>query len=157
VAYCPAPPNTVTPGYFSSTFTSHALAGIQPTALTGVDPSSNSALAFVTYTGASGVLPFYLTSNSSTGSLTLANGATASTAPVAGIFSTDNLTFFTGTGTPDGSSAGNDVHLITLTYPSTGAPTLTDSGVLSPNLQNANGNGFAPVNLLAQHPKRLQS
>jgi hypothetical protein len=84
----------------------------------------------------------------------LGNGATPNAAPVTGVFSTDNYTFYAGTGASDGTSADNDVHLITLTYPSSGSPTATETGILSPNLPASTGTGYAPVNLIAQHPKK---
>lgn len=163
---CPIPPAAQPSiGYFTSSFTVQPLTGVDAATITGVEPSSNSAAAFVTYTlptGATkggGILPLYLPPASGTGTiqfLTLGNGATAAAAPVAGVFSTDNFTFYVGTGATDGTSADNDVHLITMTYPSTGAPTATEvnGGILSPQLPLATGTGYAPVNLLAQHPKK---
>jgi hypothetical protein len=173
---CPIPP-AAQPGvgYFSSAPFSQTIAGINAATITGVQPGSNSAAAFVTYTlptGATsggGVLPLYLPPASGKGTvtlLTLGNGATVASAPVAGVFSTDNFTFFAGTGAADGTSADNDVHLITMTYPGTGAPTATEapSSVITPQLPvcdpdaggacQATGTAYAPVNLIAQYPKR---
>jgi hypothetical protein len=137
-----------TPVTFSSTQAAgspFALARITATSVTGVEPASNSALAFVTYTGSSGLLPEYIPSSGSISYLQLANGATAATAPLAGVFSTDNLTFYAG-------ASDGQVHLISIN-----GTTATETGVLQPNLTPVTGSGSAPVNLIAQHPKRLQS
>jgi hypothetical protein len=166
---CPIPPAAQPAvGYFGSSFTVQPLAGINAALITGVQPSSNSAAAVVTYTllaGATtggGLLPLYLPPANGSGTvriLTLGNGATAAAAPVSGVFSTDNFTFFAGTGAADGTSNDNDVHLITMTYPSGGTPTATEAtgSTITPQLPQATGTGYAPVNLLAQHPKRTTS
>jgi hypothetical protein len=175
-AGCPIPPATQpAPGYFTSTFTMQPLAGINAFSITGVEPSTNSAAAFVTYTlptGATsggGAIPLYFPPPSGSGTvqlLPLGNGATAASAPVSGVFSTDNFTFYVGTGGADGTSADNDVHLFTMTYPTTGLPTATETSgseitpqlpVCNPNAAGAcqaTGTSYAPVNLLAQHPKK---
>jgi hypothetical protein len=128
---------------FSSTYTPHPLTSIAATAITGVDPASNSALAFVTYTGTSGELPLYVPSTGAVNYVQLSDGAIA---PVAGVFSTDNLTFYAGT------SGDDQVHLISVT-----GTTAKESGtVIAPKLTDANGNLVAP-NLIVQKPKRLQS
>jgi trimeric autotransporter adhesin len=163
---CPIPPAAQpAPGYFTSTFTVQPLTGINAASITGVLPSSNSAVAFVTYTlptGATsggGSIPLYFPPASGSGTvqeLTLGNGATVAAAPVAGVFSTDNFTFYVGTGAADGTSANNDVHLITMTYPTSGQPTATEAtgSEITPQLPLSTGTGFAPVNLVAQHPKK---
>ncbi len=175
-AGCPIPPAAQpTVGYFTSTVNGPLpLAGINAASITGVEPASNSTAAFVTYTlpaGATsggGKLPLYFPPASGSGTvqaLTLGNGATAVAAPVAGVFSTDNYTFYVGTGGADATSADNDVHLITMTYPTSGQPTATEApgSEITPQLPCAvsatnacpSGNtGFAPVNLIAQHPKK---
>jgi hypothetical protein len=139
------------PATFASTVAPHPLTGINATAITGVLPSTNAAAAFVTYTGAStnpaGQLPFYIPS---TGALNFIKLSGTATAPVAGTFSSDNLSFFAGT------AGDNLVHIIALTYPSMLPPTATDSRTISPNLPDANGNIVAP-NLLVQRPKKSQS
>lgn len=161
----PAPQPTVGSGYFSSSFTVQPLTGINAASIASVVPSSNSAVAFVTYTLPAGattggqLLPMYFPPASGSGTLqfiTLGNGATASSAPVSGVFSTDNFTFYVGTGSPDATNAGNDVHLITMTYPSGGVPTATElpGDIISPQLPLTAGAGDAPVNLIAQHPKK---
>ncbi|HZL27536.1 MAG TPA: hypothetical protein VFC39_13505, partial [Acidobacteriaceae bacterium] len=122
------------------------LAGVTASAITGVIPASNSALAFVTYTGTGGQLPLYIPAASGPGTLNyvaLSGGPTS--APVAGVFSTDNKTFYAGT------SGDNQVHLISVT-----GTTATDSSVIAPKLPDANGNPVAP-NLLVQRPKKATS
>ena len=164
---CPIPPaNQPAVGYFTSSVNGPlALPGINAATITSVEPSTNSAAAFVTYTlptGAAaggGLLPLYLPPASGSGTvriLPLGNGATAAAAPLYGVFSTDNFTFYAGTGAADGTSANNDVHLFTMTYPSGGAPTATEApgSTITPQLPLATGTGYAPVNLLAQHPKK---
>jgi hypothetical protein len=167
---CPVPPAIVPTNYFTSTPSGpKPLTGVTANAITGVFPSSNSVVAFVTYTPTAAVvsggalLPYYQPATGTLTYLPLANGASTSSAPVTGVFSTDNLTFYVGTGTfsslngTGGTSADNDVHLFTLTYPTTGAPTVTESGIVSPSLPAASGTGTAPVTLLAQRPKRATS
>lgn len=141
---------------FTSTSNVRPFAGITPTAITGVDPASNSDIAFVTFNGTgNGLLPYYLPSTSSAaGSLnyfSLANKGTAPNAPVNGVFATDNKTFYV---TTDGD---NLVHEISLSYPSSGAPTLTDSGEITPNLPSATGSGTATPNLITQRPRAVKS
>jgi hypothetical protein len=166
-AGCPIPPVAQPgPGYFTSTpFTLPPLTGINAASITGVEPSSNSAAAFVTYTLPTGVtsgggsIPLYFPPASGNGTvqlLTLGNGATAAAAPVSGVFSTDNFTFYVGTGAADGTSVNNDVHLITMTYPTSGQPTATETpgSEITPQLPLSTGTGFAPVNLIAQYPKK---
>ncbi|HEV2710766.1 MAG TPA: hypothetical protein VGU67_11170 [Edaphobacter sp.] len=124
------------------------LPGATPTAITGIDPTSDSSVAFVTYTGTGGVLPYY-----APGTGTIANvpllplTSTSSTpiAPVTGVVSADNSTFFVGT------SGDNSVHLID-------RPTLTDQPAkgIVPNLPGING-GVAVPNLLVQRPRKSTS
>lgn len=132
----------VPPVVFNSTFGTHPIAGIAATSITGVFPASNSALAFVTYTGASGLLPEYVPATGVLTNVPLSSGAVA---PVAGVFSTDNNTFFAGT------SGDNQVHLITVT-----GTAATDTSVIAPKLPDANGNPAVP-NLLVQRPKKANS
>ena len=152
---CPA---TVNPGYFVSTITTQLLSGVVPATITGVIPASNSALAFVTYTGTSGKLPVYVPAASGAGALsyiTLGNGATAASAPVSGVFSTDNLTFYAGT------SGDNQVHLFSIS-----GTTATETKALAPLLPCSTGGTAVPTpactsgtivapNLLAQQPKKV--
>ncbi len=189
---CPIPPApqpglTPTPYFGTAPNPPQTLTGINAASITGVWPSSNSLASFVTYTLPStattggGLLPLYLPPLTTNGTttitgtgpgtlqlLTLGNGATAASAPVSGIFSTDNYTFYVGTGSPDGTAVDNDVHLITMTYPATGttAPTATEvpGSNITPDLPicitatggacTTSGTGYAPVNLIAQHPKK---
>jgi hypothetical protein len=149
---CPQP-GTPSPTFTSSRF-NRTLTNVNATAITGVFPSTNSVVAPVTYIGTGSVLPVYYPATTGLGTLInvpLANGATA---PLSGVFSTDSLTFYTGT------AADNEVHLITFNYPAGGgAPTATDSSQLTPNLPAYNGaaTSYAPVNLLAQYPKKSRN
>jgi len=133
------------PVTFNSTFTPHPLSSVTATAVDSVVPATNSAVAFVTYTGSSGLLPEYVPSTGAVTYLQLGNGATSATAPLAGVFSTDNLSFYAG-------ASDGQVHIISIN-----GTTATETGVLQPALPNASGSGNAPVNLIAQHPKKLQS
>jgi trimeric autotransporter adhesin len=127
-----------------------ALTGVTATAITGVDVASDSSIAFVTYTGSGGVLPTYVPSASGAGTLGSIALATSTygtpVAPVAGVVSADNQTFYVGT------SGDNVVHLITKGtngYQDTTTP-------IAPNLPGANGNIVTP-NLLVQKPRKATS
>ena len=99
------PPNgsgltfTVTPALTS------VLPGVTATAITGVDVTTDSTTAFVTYTGTGGVLPRYSPAANGPGTLSNIPLSGTATAPVAGVFSTDNTTFYVGT------SGDNLVHV----------------------------------------------
>ncbi len=156
---------------FTTSFNAYPIVGVQPATITGVYPASNSLAAFVTYTLAPGAtaggsqIPFYFPSPTGKGTLTLVPLAGASSnqaiAPVTGTFSTDNFSFYVGT------SGDNQVHIITLTYPTGAAPTAADTLDFNPDLplcQNGANNiptcsssGTAPVNLLVQRPKKSTS
>lgn len=125
---------------FTATPTPIAIPGIAPTAITGVDPTSDSAFAFITYSGSGGVLPLYQPAGS--GSLSSVKLSGSATAPVNGVFSSDNSTFFVGT------SGDNLIHLITRT--STG---YTDSSTIAPKLPDAAGNIVTP-DLIVQRPRK---
>jgi trimeric autotransporter adhesin len=142
---CPQPPNGVPVGFFKSSFQTYPLSSITATQIDGIVPASNSALAFVTYTGSSGLLPEYIPATGTVTYLQLGNGATTATAPLAGVFSTDNLTFYAG-------GSDGQVHLISIN-----GTTATETGVIKPALPNTSGSSNAPVNLIAQRPKKLQS
>ena len=118
------------------------LPGIAPTAITGVDPTSDSAFAFVTYTGTGGVLPLYQTSSAGQGSLTTVPLTGSAIAPISGVFSSDNATFFAGT------SGDNLIHLITRQ-----AAGYADTSTIAPKLPDASGNLVAP-DLLVQKPRK---
>ena len=173
----PAPQPSLTPTPYFGTVVNPpvTLTGINAAAITGVFPSTNSTAAFVTYTLPAGAttggqqLPLYFPPATGLGTiqlLTLGNGATAATAPVSGVFSTDNSTFYVGTGAADGTSVDNDVHLITMTYPTSGVPTATEAPgtTITPQLPvcasttsgacQTTSTGYAPVNLIAQYPKK---
>ena len=124
-----------------------ALPGITATSITGVDATSDSSTVFVTYTGTGGKLPFYNPAASGPGTLgnvTLAtSGATAPIAPVSGVFSSDNTTFYTGT------SGDNQVHI--LTKGTSGFQDVTKA--INPNLTAPNGTVVTP-NLLVQRPRK---
>jgi hypothetical protein len=127
-----------------------ALPGITATAVTGVDPASDSTIAFVTYTGTGGTLPSYTPSatgaGGTLGTISLSTAVGTPTAPVAGVFSSDNFTFYVGT------SGDNAVHLITKGtngYQDTTAP-------ITPKLPDVNGNTVTP-NLLVQKPRLATS
>jgi hypothetical protein len=143
---CPA---TVTNGYFPSTFTTQTLTGVNATAMNGIVPAANSALAFVTYTGSGGILPYYVPPATGLGTLktlTLANGATAASAPVSGVFSTDGLSFYAGT------SSDDQVHILSIS-----GATATETGVLTPKLPLYSGLTDTGINLLVQKPKKTQN
>jgi hypothetical protein len=138
---------------FTSSVTSYPLTGVVATSIINVLPSNNSSLAFITYTGSSGILPVYFPAASGTGKLTLlplGNGATTASAPVTGTFSTDNLTFFVGT------SGDNQVHEISPNFGSPTGPTEAPGAVINPALPCgvATCTGTAMPNLIAQRPKK---
>ncbi len=166
---CPIPPAAQpSTTYFPTTVNGPLpLSGINAASITGLQASTNSEAVFVNYTlpttakTGAGILPLYLPPATGTGPgtlnlLTLSNGASASSAPESGVFSTDNFTYYVGTGSSDGLSADNDVHEITLTYPAGGPPTAVEKpgAIISPQLPLENGSGYAPVNLIAQYPKK---
>ena len=143
VGACPlAPLPQVTPGYFTSNNSVHSLTGVAAAAVTGIASASNSTSAFITYTGTGGVLPLYQPSTGVLTSVPLSSGATA---PVAGVYSSDDTTFYAGT------SGDNQVHVISVT-----GATSKDSGVITPNLPDPNG-GIATPNLIAQRVRRTTS
>lgn len=119
------------------------LPGVAATAITGVDPTSDSSVAFVTYTGTGGILPAYAPGTGTLSPIPLSGGAIA---PVAGVASSDNSTFYVGT------SGDNDVHLINRS-------TLTDdpTKTIDPKLPAAQGSGYAVPNLLVQRPRKSTS
>jgi trimeric autotransporter adhesin len=127
---------------FSSSVASHNLTGTTAASITGIIPASNSASAFVTYTGAGSVLPLYQPNSGTLTNIPLSGTATA---PVAGVFSSDDTTFYAGT------SGDNQVHVISVNGAST-----KDSGVITPNLPDPNG-GIATPNLIAQRVRRTTS
>jgi len=104
----------------------------------------------VTYTGTGGVVPTYTPQASGAGtlgSITLSKTLGTPIAPVAGVVSADNQTFYAGT------TGDNAVHLITKqtdgSYKDVKAP-------IAPKLPDVNGNIVAP-NLLVQKPRKSTS
>jgi hypothetical protein len=125
---------------FSNTLSTVALTSINATAIDGVVPTSDSSVAFVTYAGSGGTLPAYSPVASGAGAVTYIKLSGTATAPLAGVLSADNTTFYAGT------SGDNLVHLIS-------RATLTDGSTISPKLVDPNGVA-APVNLLVQKPRK---
>jgi hypothetical protein len=158
-AACPQPPPAVStpiaPGYFVSVPKTQNLATIAATAITGVFPASNSAEAFVTYTGTGGVLPEYVPAATAIpGTLSYIKLNGTAIAPISGVWSVDNATFYTGT------TGDNLVHEITNVCTTAAGVTTcawTDTGIITPNLPNINAAGTVPVNLIVQKPKRTTS
>ena len=132
---------------FTTTVNTAALAGVTAGTVTGVYPASDSSIAFVTNTPATGApstgatLAAYRPSTTGIGTastVTLANGATAA---VTGTLSSDNRFFFAGT------SGDNLIHFITVS-------SLTDTRQINPNLPlAANPNLTATPNLIASRPR----
>jgi len=125
---------------FSNTLSTTLLSPITATAITGVWPTSDSSLAFVTYTGSGGVVPAYAPTTSGPGTATYIKLSGTAIAPISGVVSADNTTFYVGT------TGDNLVHLINRS-------TLTDSSTLTPNLTNPAG-AVVPVDLLVQKPRK---
>jgi trimeric autotransporter adhesin len=147
------------------------LPGVSATAITGVFPTSDSKTAFVTYTGTGGVLPTYTPATpvpsatpgaastigpGTLGSISLSTALGTPTAPITGVMSADNPTFFAAT------SGDNAVHLITLqadgSYKDTVTPVTSNgqtgpAGPIAPKLPDVNGNIVAP-NLLVQKTRK---
>lgn len=135
------------------TFTStpaaiRAYAGVVPTNIRSLFPTSDSAYAFVTYQGTGGVVPQYAPG---TGVLTnVPLQKTAAGTPVdaiSGVVSSDNNTLFIGT------EGDNLVHRLTR-----GASGFTDTLTpIIPALPLFNGTGNATPDLLAQKPRKATS
>ena len=146
---CPA---IVPPNFFTRTSTTTVPLGVSATAITDIVPTPDSTVAIVTYTG-SGSLPAY---KPATGTITPVTLTGTATAPVSGVASADDTTFFVGT------SGDNSVHLIstsTLTdnAKQTIAPNLP-SFIPAPNGPTGSGTDNPAVNvtpdLLVQRPRR---
>jgi hypothetical protein len=125
---------------FKNTPSTIALGPVKATAITGVVPTNDSAVAFVTYTGSGGVLPAYAPATSGPGTTMYIKLSGTATAPLVGVGSLDNSSFYVGT------SGDNLLHIITRS-------TLTDTSTLAPKLVDQNGNAV-PVNLLVQKPRK---
>ena len=125
---------------FSNSPSTIILSPVAANSITGVLPTSDSSIAFITYTGSGGVLPAYAPSSSGPGQITYIPLSGGATAPVSGVESSDNSTFYVGT------TGDNLLHIINRS-------TLTDSSTLTPGLNDPNGNPVAP-NLLVQKPRK---
>ena len=140
-------PEDGTTPVFNTAVNTAVLNGVAAAAITGIYPSSTSALAFVTYTPAVGapaagtLLPAYRPAPSGVGTTASATLAGHATAPVAGVFSADDATFFAGT------AGDNLVHFIQTS-------TLTDTRQIDPRLPStSNPGGLAVPNLIVQRPR----
>ena len=139
-------PESGNPPVFGTAVNTISLTGVTTPAVTGVYPASDSSIAFTTYLPASGatstgtILPAFTPGSTTFSTVTLASGATA---PVSGVFSSDNKVFFVGT------SGDNQVHEITRS-------TLTDTAQLAPKLPSVSTTGATAVpNLLVQFPRTV--
>ncbi len=119
-----------------------ALPGVTASQITGTPAASDSTLAFVTYRGTGGILPSYTFAGTGVGALGSVKLSGTAVAPVSGVFSSDNGTFFTGT------SGDNLIHLITR-----GSAGFTDTSTINPQITTDSGTS-ATVDLLAQHPRK---
>jgi trimeric autotransporter adhesin len=158
---CPAAGLTFT----ATPVVTSALPGVTATAITGVDPASDSSIAFVTYTGSGGVVPTYSPSTSGAGtlgSIALASSSNGTPiAPVAGVVSADNQTFYVGT------TGDNVVHLLVKgttgyadnipTTPSSPFAPIVPQLPCTAGFPCPNGNGIATPNLLVQKPRKATS
>jgi hypothetical protein len=127
-----------------------ALPGITATEITGIFPTSDSKTSFVTYTGTGGVVPTYTpqaTGAGTLGTISLSTALGTPIAPVAGVVSADNQTFYAGT------SGDNAVHLITKQLDGSYKDVTTP---IAPKLPDVNGNIVTP-NLLVQKPRKSTS
>ena len=143
-------PESGNPPLFGTAVNTALLTGVTSTGVTGIYPASDSSIAFTTYlpvTGAAAtgaLLPAYTPgATAGTGTVSTVKLAAGATAPVSGVFSSDNKFFFAGT------AGDNQVHLITRS-------TLTDTSQLAPKLpSNTNSGGSAVPNLLVQYPRSV--
>ena len=141
----PCPPITGNPLAFTTALYQTPLTGITPTEIDGVAASPDSTVAFVLYNAAAatGLLPAYQPSTSSTpgtaGTLTNIQLTGTAAAPVSGIFSPDETIFFVGT------SGDNLIHYIN-------PVTLTDTQTINPGLTNPQGQAV-PVQMMAVKPR----
>jgi hypothetical protein len=142
-------PESGNPPAWGTAVNTVSFTGVASTGVTGLFPASDSSIAFATYlptTGAAStgaILPGYTPSTSGAGTFTPVTLAAGATAPVSGVFSSDNKTFFAGT------AGDNKVHLITRS-------SLTDTSQLAPNLPSASVSGVSAVpNLIVQYPRTV--
>ncbi len=139
------PEDGSTPAFTAAANTTVAT-GLTAGTITGVYPASDSSLAVITNTAATGqantgaTIELYRPSSTGAGtvsSITLADGATAA---VAGAISTDSRFFYAGT------SGDNLLHFLTL-------GTLTDSRQINPQLPSVSSAGTAVPNLIVLRPR----
>jgi hypothetical protein len=138
---------------FTNSVYSTPLTGIAPTAITGVLPTSDSKVAFITYNGTGGVLPYYLPQSTGGlgkyGTVALSAGAIA---PEGGAVSADNSTIYVGT------SGDNLVHIVAVNSPAAATNPIApaDTKTIAPALPSFSGtNGpIAVPNLLAEKPRK---
>ena len=151
VGACPGQtPVTAQVSFGTNVVFTGALPGVTATAITGVFPTSDSQTAFVTYTGTGGVVPVYRPQATGPGVLAtipLSRALGTPVAPIVGVVSADNQTFYAGT------SGDNAVHLITKQTDGTYKDVTTP---IAPKLPDVNGNIVAP-NLLVQKPRKATS
>jgi trimeric autotransporter adhesin len=147
IGNCPLADNT--PQTFQTNTAFTGALPITATAITGIFPTSDSKIAFVTYTGTGGVVPTYTPQAAAAGTLgaiPLSTALGTPVAPVIGVVSADNQTFFAGT------SGDNAVHLITKQADGTYKDVTTP---IAPKLQDANNpNNYVAPNLLVQKPRK---
>ncbi|MBX6359145.1 MAG: hypothetical protein IRZ03_03595 [Acidobacterium ailaaui] len=143
---------TGAPLKFNTTWMQAAL-GITPTEITGIVPSQDSSLAFVTYTASngSGILPAYEIPSTpgSAGTVQKIQLASGAQAPIAGAFSPDGSTFFVST------SGDNLVHFVDT---STSSP--ADTGqTINPQLPSCtrtnlcSSTTYVPAQFIAVQPR----
>jgi len=143
-------PPTIDQNYFGSNRNSSNTVslGVTASTITGVIPTTNSSVAFITYLG-SGALPAYTPATGAITPVTL----TGATAPVAGTISSDDLTAYIGT------SGDNKVHLIdTKSLTDTPTKAITPSLPLYlPDSRTDNPSTIVAPNLIVQHPRKATS
>jgi trimeric autotransporter adhesin len=141
----PANPNTVDGLLFPTTALPAQPLPVTAASIDQVVASPNSTIAFVTYTAPAGtaspLLPAYTVSSTfgEAGTLSTVKLSGTATAPLAGVFSPDNTTFFVGT------AGDNLVHFISV-------PTLTETQTINPGLVDPTGTPVA-VQFLATKPR----
>ena len=141
-------PESGVPPAFGTAVNTAVLTGVSTTGVTGIYPASDSSIAFTTYlptatATAGALLPAYAPATGGAGTVSTVKLAGSATAPVTGVFSSDNKLFFVGT------TGDNQIHLITRS-------TLTDTSQIAPKLpSNTNSTGTAVPNLIVQYPRAV--
>jgi hypothetical protein len=132
-ATCPDAAGVLSPLTISHTLAQVPVSGISATSVNQVVPAPNSSLAFITYNGttAGASLPYYIPGTGgaagTVGYVPLA-GASAITAPLAGVFTPDDTMFFVST------AGDNLIHYISIPSTVTAATPPTDTQQIAPNL-----------------------